>query len=145
MGMRRDARELAVQFLFQRDFQSEDLPKELAAFWLEWGITGRTKDFAEALVLGVEEHRQDVDERIRNYAENWDINRMDVVDRNIMRLALYEMFYCREIPPVVSINEAVDIARDFGGEESGRFVNGILDRALRDLSRPAREAASGPL
>ena len=92
------------------------------------------------LVEGVLRHRQDVDERISRYAENYELGRLATVDRNILRLAIYEMLHRHDIPPVVSINEAIEIAKRFGTEESSRFVNGILDRVKLDLDRPLRTA-----
>lgn len=96
--------------------------------------------FAEPLIQGTLEHRSDVDAIIRKYAQNWDLRRMAVVDRNILRLAIYEMRYRDDIPPVVTINEAVDIAKKFSTDDSGKFVNGILDRVRADTMRPARVA-----
>jgi N utilization substance protein B len=84
-------------------------------------------------------HLPEIDERIRKYAENYKLNRISAVDRNVLRLAIYEMLYRDDIPPVVSINEAIELAKTFGGAESGKFVNGILDRVRKDLNRPARE------
>ncbi len=139
--MRRLAREWAVQFLFQRDFNAGDLPRALADFWSGKQADPKLRRFAEELIRGVLERRAELDEKIRGYAEHWDVKRMNAVDRNVMRLALYEMLYRPDIPPVVSINEAVEIAKNFSAPESGRFVNGILDRARKDLARPSREAA----
>jgi len=85
-------------------------------------------------------HLQEIDERIRRYCENYEFHRISAVDRNVLRLAIYEMLYRDDIPPVVSINEAIELAKTFGGAESGRFVNGILDRVKNDLTRPLREA-----
>ena len=90
------------------------------------------------MIRGTLEHRGQLDAEIKKYALNWDLHRMAVVDRNILRLAIYEMLHRDDIPPVVSINEAVDIAKKFSTEESGKFVNGLLDRIKRDLMRPAR-------
>ena len=84
----------------------------------------------------------DLDTLMISHADNWDLNRMAVVDRNILRLAAYEMLHREDIPPVVSINEAVDIAKKFSTEESGRFVNGILDKICSELSRPTRTTAT---
>src|SRR5437867_3954700 len=81
-----------------------------------------------------------MEERIRRYAENYEFRRIAAVDRNVLRLAIYEMLFRDDIPPVVSINEAIELAKKFGGAESGRFVNGILDRVRKELTRPAREA-----
>src|SRR5213079_1198621 len=97
-----------------------------------------TRFFADKLIRGVIEHRNDIDERIKGHAEHWDLHRMAVVDRNVLRLAIYEMLYREDIPPVVSINEAVDIAKKFSTEDSGKFVNGILDKIKGELMRPAR-------
>ena len=94
--------------------------------------------FAEPLIRGTLEKLTELDGKIQHYAKNWDLNRMAVVDRNILRLAVYEMLYRDDIPPVVSINEAVDIAKRFSTDESGRFVNGILDKIKGELMRPAR-------
>ena len=88
------------------------------------------------------ERRAAIDERIAKYTDNWDLPRIAAVDRNILRLAMYEMLFRDDIPPVVSINEAVDIAKKFSTRESGAFVNGILDRLKADLTRPSRTAAS---
>ena len=140
MAMRRHAREWAVQFLFQRDFNAGELDRALADFWGEKQADPKLRRFAEELIHGVLDHLADLDAKIGSYAEHWDMKRMNAVDRNVIRLALYEMLYRPDIPPVVSINEAVEIAKSFSAPESGRFVNGILDRARKDLSRPSREA-----
>ncbi|MBI4325168.1 MAG: transcription antitermination factor NusB [Chloroflexi bacterium] len=164
MGMRREARERAVQFLFQHDLNPpEDLEAALSHFWesqrtaaisedkgkASWGQKAEAlpvsaeeaalRQFAEPLIRGTLEHRDQLDAEIKKYAINWDLHRMAVVDRNVLRLAIYEMLHRDDIPPVVSINEAVDIAKKFSTEESGKFVNGLLDRVKRDLMRPARE------
>ena len=141
-GKRRLARELAVQFLYQFDLSGGEIVEALPLFWQtqpEINDTGRL--FAEELIRGVVEHRAAIDEKISKYTENWDLPRIAAVDRNILRLAMYEMLYRDDIPPVVSINEAVDIAKKFSTHESGAFVNGILDRLKADLTRPARTAA----
>jgi N utilization substance protein B len=162
-GKRREARERAVQFLFQHDLNPPtDLEAALEHFWdsqsaaaiaedkgkANWGQPVElppptTEDaevrlFAEPLIRGVIQHREEADAKIRQYAKNWDLQRMAVVDRNVMRLAIYEMLHREDIPPVVSINEAVDIAKKFSTPESGKFVNGILDKIKSDLMRPAR-------
>jgi len=163
MGQRREARERAVQFLFQADINPpEDLEGALAHFWnsqqsqsiadekgpAKWGEArelappslGETsiRLFADPMIRGVLTNREKIDLEIRKYAQNWDLHRMAVVDRNILRLAIYEMLFREDIPPVVSINEAVDIAKKFSTQDSGKFVNGILDRLKGELLRPAR-------
>jgi N utilization substance protein B len=163
MGKRREARERAVQFLFQHDLNPpEDLELELATFWnsqraaaieedkgpATWGEKidlppptaeeAETRLFSEPLIRGVLEHRDAIDEQIKKHARNWDFHRIAAVDRNIMRLAIYEMLHRQDIPPIVSINEAVDIAKKFSTEDSGKFVNGILDKIKGELMRPGR-------
>jgi N utilization substance protein B len=141
MSTRHESRLLAVQFLFQRDFNQGDLEPALADFWLERKAPAKSKAFAEELIRGVLEHHVELDEKLQKYALNWDLKRMGAVDRNVMRAALFEMLYRTDIPPVVSINEAVDLAKELSSEESGKFVNGVLDRARKDLERPSRAAA----
>lgn len=165
MGTRREARERAVQFLFQFDLNpAQELDVALDQFWHSqsaaalaqehgaptWGeaqeipppapaeLTMRA--FADPLIKGTIQHLQELDEAIQKYTKNWDLRRIAVVDRNILRLAIFEMRYRSDIPPIVSINEAVDIAKKFSTEESGRFVNGILDQVKADLMRSARTA-----
>lgn len=163
MGMRREARERAIQFLFQYDLnRAEDLESALSHFWdsqrqaaiaedkaeSRWGETidlpPATKEeealrsFADPLIRGTLENLERIDAELARHAKNWDLHRMAVVDRNILRLASYEMYYRTDIPPIVSINEAVDIAKKFSTEDSGKFVNGILDRIKGELMRPAR-------
>jgi transcription antitermination protein NusB len=163
MGKRREARERAVQFLFQHDLNPvEDLPAALERFWesqraatlaeekgvATWGQPVQLapptpeeiaiREFAEPLIRGTLEHRDEADELITKLAKNWELHRIAAVDRNILRLAIYEMLHRDDIPPVVSINEAVDIAKKFSTQDSGKFVNGILDKVKGGLMRPAR-------
>ena len=140
MGDRRNAREWAVQLLFQNDFNADELTESLESFWKEKESTDKARHFTEELLQGVTEHAAEIDARLQQYADNWALKRMSAVDRNVMRLAMYEMLYRDDIPPVVTINEAVEIAKIYSGEDSGRFVNGILDRARKDIDRPARTA-----
>ncbi len=164
MGKRREARERAVQFLFQYDLNPpDDLDGALNEFWesqraaalaeerkgkATWGekielpppsaAEAETRLFADPLIRGTLQFRAEVDEQIKKHVKNWDFNRIAAVDRNILRLAIYEMLHREDIPPVVSINEAVDIAKKFSTEDSGKFVNGILDKVKGELMRPAR-------
>ena len=144
MGKRREGREAAVQFLYQLDLNPEKPDSLLPQFWqLRTGpgnaaVPAKTRAFTEALIRGVTTHSSAIDERIRQCASNYQLERIAPVDRNILRIAIYEMLFCNDVPPVVSINEAIEIAKRFGGDESGRFVNGILDRIRGELQRPAR-------
>lgn len=140
---RREGRELALQFLFQTDFNPQELDAALAHFWDETAAKPAARIFAEDVIRGVLAHGPEIDETIRRHAENWEIGRMGGVDRNVLRVAVYELLHRMDIPPVVSINEAVDIARDYAGIVSGRFVNGILDEIRKGLKRPSRTADSG--
>jgi transcription antitermination protein NusB len=142
MGLRRDAREAAVQFLYQLDtHKPADVEKALEEFWRQNDSKQNVRDFANDLLRGTLEKKTEIDAKITSLADNWDFARLAVVDRNILRLALYEMLFRTEIPPVVSINEAIEIAKKFSSAESGKFVNGLLDRVKKDLLRPARQAA----
>ena len=139
MGLRRDGREAAIQFLYQFDAHKPARMEEaLAAFWKQNEEPQNVRDFANDLLRGALEKLPEVDAKIRTLADNWDFERLAVVDRNILRLAIYEMLHRDDIPPIVSINEAVDIAKKFSTQDSGKFVNGILDKVKGELLRPAR-------
>lgn len=141
---RRAARQFAVQLLFQRDFNPESAIDEvLRDFWDENSADAATRNFAVELLRGTIENLPLIDARIRKVAANWDLTRMGGVERNVMRLAVYEMLCRNDIPPIVSINEAVDIAKEMGEDKAGKFVNGILDRIQRDIGRPLRTATAG--
>jgi N utilization substance protein B len=142
MGLRRDGREAAVQFLYQVDtHRPADLDKSLAEFWSQNEEPKEVADFSSNLIRGALEKMPEIDAKIRTLADNWDFERLAVVDRNILRLAIYEMLFCPEIPPVVSINEAIEIAKKFSTAESGKFVNGLLDKVKQELLRPARHSS----
>ena len=141
MSTRRESREWVVQILFQLDVNpSDDLVPVFDSFWSDRKPGSKSKRFTEELVRGVRENMEQIDTSIRDLAMHWDIERMGVLDRNVLRLAIYEMLFRDDIPPVVSINEAVDIAKYFSNRESGKFVNGILDHVRRNLDRPSRTA-----
>jgi N utilization substance protein B len=137
MGRRRKAREVALQFLYQLDLQGEDDPvRHAEEFWARHPVDDATREFADRLVRGVKQQQAKVDALIGQYAEHWDLDRMAVVDRNILRLAVWELLAGEDIPGKVAINEAIEIAKKFGTRESSRFINGILDRVFKEL-RPA--------
>jgi N utilization substance protein B len=137
MGRRRKAREVALQFLYQLDLQSDDDPTPHAGeFWARHPVDTETRAFADALVRGTKQNQAKADEIISQYAEHWDLERMAVVDRNILRLAVYELLWTADVPAKVAINEAIEIAKKFGTGESSRFINGVLDRIHKEL-RPA--------
>ena len=137
MGKRRKSRELALQLLYQLDVQSESSPEpSLAEFWSRHPVEGDVREFAEALVRGAKLHQTKIDELIEQYAENWELDRMAVVDRNILREGIFELLWVADVPPKVAINEALEVAKKFSTQESSRFINGILDRIHKEL-RPA--------
>ena len=137
MSRRRKAREIALQFLYQLDLQGDHDPLPHAAeFWSHHRLDPDAREFADDLVRGVMGTHGKIDDVITRFTEHWDLDRMAVVDRNILRLAVYELGWRTETPPKVVINEAIEIAKKFGTRESSRFINGILDRVHREL-RPA--------
>jgi transcription antitermination protein NusB len=139
MATRRDAREWALQLLFQLDMNPTDkLDEVFASFWRENKSDVRSRAFAEETVRGVVAARKPIDEMISSVARNWNIRRMGGVDRNVIRMAIYEMQNHADVPPAVVINEAVDLAKYFSSAESGKFVNGILDRIRLDLNLAPR-------
>ena len=143
-GKRREGREAAIQYLYQLDLNGQEMTAAAPDFWNLRSAPGagetaaKTQAYTKELVDGVCSRMAEIDEHIKRLAANYELHRVAAVDRNILRLGIYELLYCTDVPPVVCINEAIEIAKRFGGEESGRFVNGILDRVKHDLARPAR-------
>lgn len=155
MGTRRNAREWALQFLFQSEYnRAASLDEGLALFWKDMDAVEappsaaksatepaddakKARLYAEGLIRGVLQHYPQIDERIAMSSDHWRLDRMGVVERNIMRIAVYEMMYRPDIPGAVAINEAITLAKVFSSVESSRFVNGLLDRILRDLQQAA--------
>ncbi len=128
MGKRRKARELALQILYGMEMSKGELSPVLSGFWEAHPCPEEVRDFATELVTGTYENLSSIDNLLRKYADNWDINRLAAVDRNILRFATYELLFLDDIPPKVTINEAIEIAKKYSTADSGKFVNGILDR-----------------
>jgi N utilization substance protein B len=150
INFKRIGRELAMQFLFQTDINENDFSHEqaMSLFWKQIDEAGdfepdrqlrKGKVYAEELITGVLENLKEVDDQLVTHAKKWNLNRMAVVDRNVMRVAIYEMLYRLDIPPIVSINEAVEISKDFSGDKSAAFINGILNGVKDGLARPERK------
>jgi N utilization substance protein B len=134
MGARRKSREFALQVLFSVDASGEPADRALNLFWCNnSGIEQDTVSFTDELVRGVVSKLSEIDPIISANSSNWKISRMAIVDRNILRLAIFELFFLRDIPKRVTINEAIEIAKEFGTEESGSFVNGILDKIAKGI------------
>ena len=132
MRRRTLSRRLAVEVLYQVDLLGAEVAEEaLSSPTVKAG--GETQRFAKELVEGVMAHREEIDGKIRGAAENWEMGRMAVVDRNILRLGTYELVYREDIPPKVTINEAVELGKRYGTVDSGTFVNGILDRIMGEM------------
>lgn len=138
MTKRRKARELALQFLYQLDLHgADDAAPYATEFWAQHSAADdATRGYAQSLVDGTKLNQEKIDGLITRFTEHWDLERMAVVDRNILRLAVCELGWQPDVPPKVAINEAIEIAKKFGTRESSRFINGILDRVHREL-RPA--------
>lgn len=151
LGKRRAAREMALQMLYQRDIGSSDLPQIFRSFdpgeyMLAGGQASGGKDrleaafeFARRLVEGTVGKQEEIDGLISRQADNWRLERMPIVDRNVLRLAVYEMAFDRETPELVVVDEAIELAKKFGSEQSGRFVNGLLDGLLKSELRGVQE------
>ena len=136
MRKRTFAREAALKILYARDVSRETVEECSLKFWENHeNHDEEARKFADFLVLGVEANRQKVDGKISEYAANWEIKRMATIDRNILRIASFELLYAEEIPPKVAINEAIEMAKKYGDKDSGKFVNGILDKINKTESR----------
>ncbi|OGP15340.1 MAG: transcription antitermination factor NusB [Deltaproteobacteria bacterium GWA2_54_12] len=132
MNLRRKARETALQALYKLDIAGVSGEEDLELEELAPGTAERR--YCETLVQGVRMHLKDLDPEIEKYSENWTISRMSVVDRNILRIAVYELLYSSDVPYKVIIDEAVELAKKFGTDESGPFINGIIDRIRKAVA-----------
>jgi N utilization substance protein B len=134
MMLRRKAREYALQILFQFDIthKREGLTEH---FWAERKVIPTVRSYADCLVEGVLDHLDEIDRLIQEYTQHWSLERIAIVDRNVLRFAIYEILYREEIPAKVTINEAIEITKKYGDQSSGAFVNGILDRIVKEEPR----------
>jgi len=132
MGKRREGREAAIQFLFSHDLNKDLGRVEAAAFWDLRHASPSVRSFAETLIDGVRAHHEAIDAELRGASENFTLEELGAVERSILRVAVHELMNVKETPSAVAINEAIEIGKRFGGTESARFINGILDRIRRD-------------
>jgi len=132
MGKRRTARELALKFLYQTEFNSNSPDSELNSFCDRANVSEEVQNFTQALIKNILFHKKEVDELLEKISANWTPDRMAVIDKNILRLGICELLFDPTTPPKVVINEAVEIAKKFGTEESPDFINGILDKVFKD-------------
>ena len=130
MGTRRKSREIAIQILYQFEMNRTDLDEGLKLFWAEHPNSKEVSGFAEYLVRGVDDNKEEIDSIIVNAASNWSLKRISPVDRGILREAIFEFIFCKDIPYKVTLNEAIEMGKKFSSEKSGSFVNGILDSVV---------------
>lgn len=136
MRKRTKAREHALKILYAIDITGDEPKKCIDAYWKDNDEKDtEIKTFANSLILGVSSKGKEIDKVISESATNWQMGRMAVIDRNILRFASYELLFADEIPPKVTINEAIDIAKRYGDSESGKFVNGVLDKINKDIAK----------
>jgi N utilization substance protein B len=141
MRRRSRGREYALQLLYQLDICRGDPANTLQEFWTHHLVPPDVRHFADKIVRGTMQHLAPIDALIAGCANNWDINRMAVVDRNILRMGVYELLHAEDVPPKVCLNEAVELAKRYGDEESSRFVNGILDTIHKRHNPRAAESS----
>lgn len=135
MGHRRKARELAIQILYQIEMSASDPREVLDLFWKGNETPEETRRFAVELVEGTFRNRKEIDQIIEQHSIHWRLARMAVVDRNILRLAVYELLYAHDVPTNVALDEAIEIAKKFGTSDSSAFINGILDNVAKEIRR----------
>jgi len=140
MGLRRKSRELALQFLFSHDFLEQKTTPETVATDLEmfcqtFDFSKNSLPYSQQLILGISLHLQEIDDLLAEHSHNWRVERMSLVDRNILRIAVFELRYSDDAPPRVAINEALEIAKRYSIEESVSFINGILDAVQSALPK----------
>jgi transcription antitermination factor NusB len=137
MRKRTLARESALKILYQAEMTHRKIHLATEIFWSEVKkIDNNVQEFTNRLTFGVEKHLKRIDEKISEYATNWQLKRMAIIDRNILRIGVFELLYLEDIPPKVTINEAVELAKKYGDLESSKFVNGILDKIHKTIVMP---------
>jgi len=140
LGSRRKSRELAVQILYQLELNKADAEHGLERFWENFPHADDVKEFANRLVAGALEHKKKIDRIIAKTSTNWAFNRIAPVDLGILRMAVFEICFCEDIPYKVTLNEAIELAKKFGTEKSGAFINGVLDNVLDEHAEKKKEA-----
>jgi len=143
MGARSSGREAALQILFAVEAAGAPTEQALRDFWREFPGDAEGRSYSEGLVRGVSEERADLDSRIGKASQNWRVERMTRVDRNVLRIGTWELLHERQTPRAVILDEAVELAKRFGTEESGAFVNGVLSKVADDCGRPVEGEPRG--
>lgn len=147
MSNRHLARTIAMQTLYEWDFNgrvTDDVVGLLHQNFKQFAPDFSDQGFSEALIRGVMEHRAEIDQTITKYAPEWPLEQITIVDRNVLRLGVYELTFAPDVPPKVAINEAIEVAKGFGGESSGKFVNGVLGAIFRDLQASGKIPSQQP-
>ncbi len=142
MGRRRKAREETLRILFRLEFENTQVEKTLNQYWENKKASEEIKEYSNWLVNGIISNQAKIDNIIQQVSEHWRISRMAVVDRNILRMAVFELVYEENIAPAIVINEAIEIAKKYSGDEASTFVNGILDairKSLKDIKKSLKE------
>jgi len=135
MGHRRKARELAVQILYQIEMKRSEPKEVFNLFWKNEEVSDDIRQFTSDLVDGTYRNRKEIDQLIERHSIHWKLSRMAVVDRNILRLGVYELLYLHDVPTSVTLNEAIEIAKKFGTEDSSAFINGVLDNVAKEVRK----------
>lgn len=133
MGKRRKSREHTLKILYRRDITKENIDEIIKCYWKENKINSQITSFSEQLAKGTIKNIEKIDKTIEKVSEHWSLNRMSVIDRNILRMAVQELIFIEDIPPKVTIDEAIEIAKKFGTDDSADFVNGLLDKIKNEL------------
>lgn len=133
MGKRRKARGSALQILFQLEFDDSVPEKVIDSFWRNRKTSKEIVEYTQFLVTGIISHRERIDRLIQSVSANWRLDRMAIVDRNVLRIAIFEFLYEESVAPAIVINEAIEVAKKFSSEEAATFVNGILDAARKKI------------
>ena len=143
MGKRRSSREQALKFLYQSELNEGDHDKQMEQFLERVSSQDEVEEFMQELVQTVVRYKKEIDETLKKCSDNWELERMAVVDRNILRVGACELLYMPSTPPKVAINEAVEIAKRYGNEDSPEFVNGVLDKIYKEASQKGLQPSAG--
>ena len=134
MGNRRYSRELVIQFLYLTEMNVGEIANQLKSFWENNSCKEEdVQSFTEDILKDIFDHKEEIDVQLEKYSDNWTLSRMAVIDRNLLRMAASELMYSKTVPPKVAIDEAVEIAKKYGTADSPNFINGVLDRILKEL------------
>ncbi len=134
MGNRRFSRELVIQFLYLTEMNEGETEDQLESFWKNNSCKEKdVQSFTEDILRDIFDHKKEIDALLEKFSDNWTLSRMTVIDRNLLRMAASELMYSKTVPPKVAIDEAVEIAKKFGTADSPNFINGVLDRILKEL------------